>query len=326
MIGRAGLLGAVLLGTLLAAAVAIAKPAQKKPHGKPPKGTPTAAPTAPPPPPEPPHPELETPPSDTPPKPKEEPAPPGSRWVDRGITMRSDLGVAVDAGFGFGHVSYRLVGGGDASANGVGFNLEAVVGIKRFLDVGLRVGLRVSDDSDLARADYYARSGDRETYLALGFKHFANPELRVRAKGLEKGPIQLALEGRLLLPVDNGTTVMLGVPVWVHPVSILRLDTGLFVPLTFTGQSRPDGSAINYVSFSVPVRAWFQVSDAFFVGPLTGIRINNIKGREVDVPLGVGAGYSVHKLVDVKADVFLNRVNDGVREAGFGVGAGFHLE
>jgi hypothetical protein len=238
------------------------------------------------------------------------------RWVDRGVTMRSDLGGAIDAGFGFGHADFD----GVRAQNGVGFNVEGVLGIQRFLDVGVRIGLRVNDESAAAQADYYARERDRETYRLLGFRTFANPELRVRAKVLDTGPFELALEGRVLFPVSNGTGLVLGAPMAVHLGHAIRLDTGVFMPIGFTD------NVGTYVAFSVPLRVWFQASEQVWLGPMFGLRINSTRYETVDLPLGFGLGVSVHKYIDVKGDFFFNRINDGARQFGFGIGVGFYFQ
>jgi hypothetical protein len=241
------------------------------------------------------------------------------RWIERGITMQSDTGVAADLGLGFGHASFLTVSGVDRNASGFGLNFDAVVGLRRTVDLGVRFGLRFGDEASVARADYYGRAGDRETYLALGFKSVANPELRGRFRVLDKESFALAVEGRFLVPLNNGATVMLGAPIQLRTGTSMRIDTGMFVPLTFA-------EAKTYVSVSVPVRAWYQISESFFAGPLTGLRINSVKGREIDVPLGIGVGVSIHRTIDLKGDFYLNRVNNGFREFGFGIGIGFHTE
>lgn len=238
------------------------------------------------------------------------------RWVDRGITMRSTLGGTLDAGFGFGHRDQYGI-----SRDAVGGSFEAVLGIQRFLDVGLRLGVRTHDlgNRSFAQGDFYGRDRDRETYRLLGNRSFANPELRLRGKVLEKGPFELALEGRILFPVNNGTGVVFGVPMALHLGHTVRLDTGLYLPIGFADDE-------TNVGFSVPLRLWFQATDNLWLGPMSGLRVSSVRGEAVDVPLGFGLGVSVHRYVDIKGDFFFNRVNEGAQQLGFGIGVGLYFE
>ena len=100
-------------------------------------------------------------------------------WVNRGITLPR-FGLSFDAGLGVAHA---------APFNGItgaGLNLEGAFGITSDLEIGLRTGVRFSDDSKATRADEYGRLFDTETETdATGADVFANPEFHIRGRRRE---------------------------------------------------------------------------------------------------------------------------------------------
>jgi hypothetical protein len=96
-------------------------------------------------------------------------------------------------------------------------------------------------------------------------------------------------------------TLTPGIPVLVRLGQSLRVDTGLFVPITFGGQSSVLLGAI------VPIRAAFQITDPLYIGANTGIGIGDFShaGDTIYAPLGIFGGYAISfgcsALVDLSA-------------------------
>jgi hypothetical protein len=233
-------------------------------------------------------------------------------YVERPITLPGKLSGSVDLGVGYGHL-----GSGSSGLDGVGFSMEGVLGIRGYLDIGLRIGLRPGRESPFTQSDYYGRMFDREAFWMQGVSAAANPELRVRGRVVEKGPLQMALEARLLLPVSQGTGLMLGAPLQVSLERTLKIETGVYVPIGFY-----DSTA---VGLHLPLRVNIQLSDKGWIGPSTALRFASRKGKDFSVPIGIGGGYSLSQIADLKGELYLTRINDGLNAFGMGVGVGFLL-
>src|SRR5580693_4288995 len=157
-------------------------------------------------------------------------------WVDRPLTLPAG-DWAFDVGLGVGHVPAP----GDDTAAGV--NAEMAVGLTRRVELGLRTGVRIGDDFDRGiNADGYGRLFDRQTFDAGG-EVLANPEIRVRGALVREPVVELALEGRLVVPFADGTAagLMFGVPMAFHVGSSVRLDLGVYVPVVFFRQDAVSG-------------------------------------------------------------------------------------
>ena len=245
-----------------------------------------------------------------------------SEWVDRGLTM-PQLGVSFDLGVGVTHTN-----GGAAPDTGVGMNLEAALGILDNLEISLRAGLRMGNGARATQADDQGRLFDLETY-GTGGDLFANPELRVLGRLLDLSVVELGLEGRVYAPFETGTrtSFLLGVPLRLHFGRIVRIDTGVYVPVVFYANG--GGPVANAVSANIPVEVWFQVTHRFFVGPLTELRVNNDDpalgvDHGAGVLLGFGLGYQISRFADFKAAFDFPRLN-GTPGPDFGAGAGLGL-
>ncbi len=248
-------------------------------------------------------------------------------WVDRGITLPR-FGLAFDAGLGIAHDSGPL---GGNSYTGPGLNLEGAFGITSDLTIGLRTGVRFGDDAKILRADQYGRLYDTETY-GTGVDTFANPEFRIRGRILNLHVFELGLEGRAYLPFENGTYfgMMFGVPVAFHLGGVLRIDTGVYVPVVFFPRD-------TFTVVSIPGQFWFQVTDRLWLGPMTGVRVHNHRlfippdngpDNDTDFLLGFGLGYQISRFADFKTDFIFPRINGpgGARTFGTGVGLGLNFD
>lgn len=254
-------------------------------------------------------------------------APAAPPFVDRDITLpRHDW--AFDFGVGLGIDDATRAN----SRTGVGLNLEMGVGLTDHVELGVRTGVRGGDDGAATRADQYGRLFDRETF-ATGSATFANPEVRVRGALLRGGVAEVALEGRVVLPAERGTRtgVEVGVPLAFHAGRIVRIDTGVFIPVEFY-----DPTAVG-VHF--PIAVWFQPTARLWLGPIAGLRFihhhENLVAPGVnpdfdrtDLELGFGLGYSITRSIDFKTTVLNRSLNNGngVRDIGVGAGLQFRIE
>jgi hypothetical protein len=234
-------------------------------------------------------------------------------WVARGTNL-PQAAWAFDPGLGFGYADY-----GRGSLFGAGLNLEAAVGVLPELEIGLRTGLRLGNDGHTLRADEYGRLFERQTF---GTDHdsVANPELRLRGRLVHGSIVELALEGRAYLPIEDNSRfgMMLGLPLLLH-LGRVRIDSGLYLPILFRDRTE--------VVVSVPVDLWIQATARFWIGPMSGIRVYN-PADVTDVSLGVGVGYQFTPAVDFKSMVVFPGINhrQGARNVGFGVGLQLRIE
>jgi hypothetical protein len=244
-----------------------------------------------------------------------EAAPP---WVERHLTLPSGTW-AFDLGLGIGHTPPA------PEDTAVGINMEMAVAIDR-VELGVRTGIRPGDLGERAiEADSYGRLFDRQ-YFNGGVDALANPEFRVRVAIL-RGPVaDLAVEGRIIIPVGDPGNVGLepGLPLAFHLGDRVRLDTGVFLPIV-TGQN-------SYVGISLPLDLWIQITDRLWLGPMTGIQDARLGGPPYNplyyrsnayVSLGFGLGYQITRFLDFKTMILMPDISDDTRF--FGVGAGVQI-
>jgi hypothetical protein len=232
-------------------------------------------------------------------------------WVDRGLTLpRGDW--AFDLGLGIGHIPNNL---------GPGFNFEVAAGLTHALQLGVRTGLRFTGEARAADADAYGRPFDTETY-GQGNGAVANPEILLRGGLIDGRVVEFGLEGRVYVPFQTGFGLMVGLPLAFHLGRSARIDTGVYVPVLFYEPTR--------TAVSFPFHLWFQITDRLWLGPLSGFRFNN-PGRDLDVPLGFGLGYSVTRQFDFKTwllfrDVTERRGDGEIPDWGLGAGIEVRIE
>jgi hypothetical protein len=254
-------------------------------------------------------------------------------WIERPLTL-PPLHLSVDAGVGFAQYESFVAdatGTPVSQGNQVGWgtSVEGAVGIPFLGEIGVRAGYRFDDAGRLGQADHFARLFD-PVPNAPGTDPFANPEIRLRNTLLPLEVVEVGLETRFIVPIAAGSSFGLtpGIPVRIHIPHLLRIDTGVFLPVSFD-------SPVNY-SVDIPVQAFFQVGDAFF-GPFTGIRYNHrsfVDGAgatqtddSTDVPVGLGGGYTLGGIVDLKAQLRTETVNspNWAKGIGGGLGAGLRF-
>jgi hypothetical protein len=199
---------------------------------------------------------------------------------------------------------------------GLGVNLELRGGLTSGLQLGVRTGLRLGTDGRLTQADTYGRTFETETY-GVGTDAIANPEVSLRVALLRTHVVGLGLEGRVYLPIEDGTEagIMVAFPLHLH-LGAARLESGLYIPIIFTD---PRTSVI-----SVPFHFWFQASPELALGVLTGVRRYR-PGGGTTVPLGVGLNYALSTATDLRTWLlFPNVKGDGATDD-FGGGLAFEL-
>jgi hypothetical protein len=236
-----------------------------------------------------------------------------------------------DAGLGFG--TYQ---NGSGSRWGGGSSFDAAIGLPFLGELGGHIAQRFGQDGDLVGtnlgggtalgptgADHFGRLFDPVTQEP-GFQDFANPEFHLRGTLVPTDEFELGLETRLTVPTSANSflTFTPGIPMRIHVPGFMRIDVGLWLPVLFPPAPLPSEVFI----LDIPVQAFFQVGDAF-VGPLTGVRIDNIGNNPTttDVPVGVGGGYTIGGILDIKAQLRTERINSGSWASqsfggGFGVG------
>jgi hypothetical protein len=237
-------------------------------------------------------------------------------WIFRRLTLpRGD--VAVDLGLGLGHAPI----GNDRSTTGFGMNLEIAVGVTHDVELGFRTGTRIGTDGEVTQADRYGRTFDTETYGTRN-DGVADPELRMTWSVAQGSMVQLGLEGRVYLPIEQGSRVglMFAVPLRLR-LGAVRVDTGIYVPLLFYDPT--------YDTISFPVHIWLQASRTLWLGPLLGVQFVDGPGtRHTAYPLGFGLGSAVANAIDLRGWILFPDigVNEGARTFGAGLALQIRFE
>ncbi len=237
-------------------------------------------------------------------------------WVDRNLTLPAD-DWAFDFGLGIAHIPPPPPPVHEVTA---GVSTEVAVGVTSRVELGLRSALRFGEEPDRGvEADRYGRLFDRQTF-DTGSALFANPEFRVTGAIVRESVVELALEGRVVLPFEAGTAAgfLFGVPMAFHFADIVRLDVGAYMPVVFYNPPTE-------VDLRLPADLWIQASDRFWLGPMTGLEFARIgRFNEVtDLSLGFGLGYQITHVLDFKAMFLFPDINHVSGD--FGTGAGIQV-
>lgn len=234
-------------------------------------------------------------------------------WIFRRLTLpRGD--VALDLGLGLGHEP----AGPDRSTTGFGMNLEMAFGVTHELELGLRTGTRIGTDGEATQADRYGRTFDTETY-GTGHDAVANPELRMTWAVAQGSMVHLGLEGRVYLPIENGTRVglMFAVPLRLR-LGAVRVDTGVYVPLLFYDPT--------WDTISFPFHIWLQASRTLWLGPLLGVKfVNEGNGSQTQYPLGFGLGTALANAIDLRFWFLFPDISRNEAARSFGAGLALQI-
>ena len=197
---------------------------------------------------------------------------------------------------------------------GLGLNFELGYGITPVLELRVRSGLRFGIAGRATEADRYGRPVETETYN-LGSDSLANPEVGLRFNLLRGGTAEIALDGKVYLPVSGSFGVLVGLPLALHLGSRLRIDTGLFVPIVF---ENPTSNLV-----SLPLHLWIKLQGGSFVGPITGVVFPSSGGKLV--PFGIGVGTPLSYDADVRLWLLFEDVSHDGASKNFGAGVGLYV-
>jgi hypothetical protein len=203
---------------------------------------------------------------------------------------------------------------------GFGTSVEAAVGLPYLGELAARVGYRFDAVGANAQADHFGRLFD-PVVNEPGVDSFTNPEIILRGTMFALPLVEVALETRAVIPTASNSDFALtpGAPVRIHIPTFARIDTGIYVPVAF---NQPAAFALQ-----VPAQLFFQAGDAFF-GPLTGLLyVQNGGDPNPQILAGVGGGYTLAGILDLKAQVYTTQVNDvtWTKHIGAGLGVGVRL-
>jgi hypothetical protein len=266
----------------------------------------------------------------------------GQPFSDVPLTLKP-LHFAADAALGFG----TYVNTSGSTTVGWGSTFSAAVGLPFLGELGATIAERFGNDGIAVGtnqqgggvtfpvptgADHFGRLFDPivgEPGLAPN-SAFANPEFHLRGTMVPLDVFELGLETRVVVPTSDGSywDFTPGVPIRIHIPGLMRIDTGLWLPIFFVQQQQQQ--ALNLPStvyiLDIPAQAYFQIGSAF-VGPQTGIRFNNIGSSpsSTDIPLGVGGGYTIGGILDIKAQLRMERLTWFNQSFGGGIGVGLRL-
>ncbi len=230
-------------------------------------------------------------------------------FAQRSLTLPSS---AFELGLGLG-LGHRDV----SDYTGLGVNLEVGYGVTSTLELRFRTGLRLGEAARVIDADIFGRPVETETYgQQLGNDTFANPELGLRFLLLRAHPLELGLDARAILPLDEKFGLVLGVPLALRLGDRLRVDTGLFLPIIFTD---PDTT----VDMSIPLHVWIKVNSNLFLGPVTGLYLPDHGGRRV--PFGFAVGNSISYDAELRFWLLFPDVREDSGAKNFGVGAALYV-
>jgi hypothetical protein len=192
---------------------------------------------------------------------------------------------------------------------GLGMHLMAALGLPLGFEVGFAEGYRFAPSGILTSADSYGRLYDPVSlHIDTAARPFTNPEVRVTQALLDKRPLGFGEEVRLLVGVARSSVLAPGLPVRFRVPDVVRIDTGIWVPISFVERTW---------GFELPLSVWFAHGPLFF-GPMTGLFFNNPRNgtapggepSEVAIHAGVAAGYTFERRVDLKAQVLTIRLGD----------------
>jgi hypothetical protein len=244
------------------------------------------------------------------------PAQAAAPWIYRDIVLPR-ANVALDVGLGIGHEPT----GPNTSITGTGLNLELAAGITHDFELGVRTGFRLDDAGERTRADAYRRPFDTETY-GTGYDREANPELHFRWAVARAAGAELGLELRAYLPIEHNSNfgMMFGVPVRLRSAGIVRIDTGVYVPVIFSTPTR--------TVVSIPVHLWIQASSRVWLGPLFGFRVVSDNGTHDEYPLGFGLGTMLNRSIDMRTWFLFPDMgrSEAARSWGVGLALSFRFE
>jgi hypothetical protein len=226
-------------------------------------------------------------------------------FINRGLNLPSST-FELGLGAGIGHL-------GASDYTGLGLNFELGYGLNSTVELRARSGIRFAQSGKSTQADLYGRPVETETYNS-GYDSIANPEIGLRFNLVRGGTAEIALDGRIQLPIDSPVGLTLGLPLALH-LGRVRLDTGVFMPIRFY-----DNTAID---ISIPIHLWIKLGGANFVGPMTGVVWQDHGANRV--PFGIGAGTSLSYDADLRFWLLFRDIGED-NNKDFGAGLGLYVQ
>ena len=196
---------------------------------------------------------------------------------------------------------------------GLGINMELGYGITPKLELRFRTGIGLGRPGRNTRADRWGRAVNPITHND-GDDTIANPDLGIRLNLVRGGTAELALDGRVQLPLDGPAGIITGLPIALR-LGDFRLDTGGFLAMRFY-----DDLAVDVI---LPFHFWFNVGGGTFIGPMTGVEFQNDGGTRV--PLGFGVGTPLAYDADLRFWFYFPNVRGGGSEY-WGLGGGLYVD
>jgi hypothetical protein len=242
------------------------------------------------------------------------------RWVDD-EAVQPALGVKATGGFGVASLTYPGAAGMTRALVGTGSNLEAVLGLGRGFEVGIRVGLRIDDNGRGLRADEVARGLYPPTF-GTGLSTVPNPELQLRWRAVQVRWLEAGIVDRVVLPTgsDPNVTEVIGMWLAAHGPGATRADVGL--DGAFSWQSFQTGYVLQ-LAFALPIRLWINVTPGLFAGFVSTpvyYASTSYTTSYLNASASLVAGYRFGRC-DLTAGAHLvDIVNSGTDRAGLGVG------
>lgn len=226
--------------------------------------------------------------------------------VDRSLNLRAGQ---FELGLGLGlahHDPYWDLG--------VGINFELGYGITNQLELRFRSGLGLGAPGRNTRADRWGRAVNPITHND-GNDTISNPDVGIRVNLVRGGTAEIALDGRVQLPIDGPAGIITGAPIALRLNPSFRLDTGAFLALRFF-----DDLATDVI---LPFHFWFKLGGGTFLGPMTGLEFQN--DGSTRVPLGFGVGTPLAYDADLRFWVYFPDVRGGGSRL-WGLGGGLYVD
>ena len=205
----------------------------------------------------------------------EEPGKPGEKmplpFAQRPLTLPA-MTLAPEIGFEVTHVSL----GGFGSFNSVGMPIGVRFGILDDLEVGATV-LPLELSPDFA---------------------YGNPEVQATYRFV-KGNVEVGARLRSVFSFktgDSGVGLEPGLPILVHIGEAARLDTGVFVQMSFGPANGFIGAGgRTTIGMKIPLQFIYDVIPELHIGATTGLSIADFgsAGNSLYIPLGFVAGYAI---------------------------------
>jgi len=229
-------------------------------------------------------------------------------WTGRRLVLPNGA-TSLDVGLGLAFPSDRR---GDDRPLGSGFNLEVAHGLANDLELGIRFGFRFNDFGRAFQADHGARLFDNETYEDASTT-LADPELRLRWGLVHGSVLELAFEGRAVLPLSGHFMAMPALPLRLH-LGAVRIDSGVYVPIIFAEETT--------TIVSIPLQFWVQATSGLWLGPIFGVKYFD-HGRQY--PVGFGLGSAVGARTDLRFQVLIPDVEPSAKIVTFGLALAFRF-